>query len=529
MYLAEQDDYGNFKMHLAEQDDYDNVKMYLAEQDDYGNVFRQSLIAHAGSRVPSPAADEHKENALQDNRLGRRSFLATGATAGLGFALTSRSPAAETPATSPGTLREPARDVPIVERADVVVCGGGPAGVAAAISAARTGAKTRLIEVNGCLGGVWTAGLLANIIDYGNKRGIMQEILQRLDKRNARLHSSRYDIEKMKLVLDEMCLEAGVRIRLHTRVAGAVKDDQGRLAMVLTDSKSGREAFAGGIFVDASGDGDLGAVAGCGFDYGRPDTGEGQPMSFIVLLTGLDLEQAKPFVSSLPGDKNWGRSKRLLSETIRQGSGHGPSYAHPTLFYLGHGLYALMANHEYGVRGFNADEVTQATLRARREVHRMIDGLRSLGGIWKDLAICATPEQIGVRESRRIHGLYEVTADDLVRGARFDDAVCRSTFCVDIHSTNPDKDKGLGSDGVRAQPYDIPYRSLIARDVKGLLLAGRCISGDFFAHASYRVTGNSVQLGETAGAAAALAVHSSCLPQDVPWTQIRQRLESGPA
>ncbi len=456
-------------------------------------------------------------------KLPRRSFLKSGATAAFGFGLPHGAGAAQSPSIGGDAYHEPAREVPIVEDVDVVVCGGGPAGVAAALAAARNGARTRLIEVNGCLGGVWTAGLLTNIIDHGNKNGIMQEILDALDKRDARIHGSKYDVEKMKLLLEDLCREASVGIRLHTRAAAAVRDDQDRLAMVVTESKSGREAFAGRVFIDATGDGDLGALAGCGFDYGRPNADEGQPFSYLVLLTGLDLEAVKPFVSGLPGE-TWAEPKQLLADEIKRGSGHGPSYAHPTLFHLGHGLYSLMANHEYGVKGFDAGQVTEATMRARHEVHRMIDGLRGLGGIWKDVVICATPEQIGVRESRRIHGLYQVSADDLIAGARFDDAVCRATFCVDVHSTNPDSSKGVGNEGMRAKPYDIPYRALVARDVQGLLLAGRCISGDFYAHASYRVTGNAVPMGAAAGAAAALAARTNRSPQDVPWQEIQPLL-----
>ncbi len=462
------------------------------------------------------------------NEVPRRLFLSSATTAltasvlgaGLGG---SAAASQEEPKPQPvdgKTICEPQRDVPVVDEADVVVCGGGPAGVAAAISAARLGAKTRLIEGNGCLGGVWTAGLVNHIIDHGNKAGIMREIVENLKKRDACVRGCDFDVEKMKLLLEEMCAEAGVRMRLHTQTTAAVKDDQGRLAAVVTESKSGREAFAGKLFVDATGDGDLAAQAGCGFDYGRPDKDEAQPMSYLVLLTGIDLESVSPFVSGMPGS-NWADPKRRLAEEIQRGSGFGPSYAHPTLFYFGHGMYSLMANHEYQVDGFDADELTEATLRGRREVHRMIDGLRGLGGIWKDISICASPERLGVRESRRIHGLYQVTSDDLVRGARFDDAVCRTTFCVDVHSTNPNHSKGLGSDNIRAKPYDIPYRALIARDVKGLLLAGRCISGDFFAHASYRVTGNAVAMGEAAGAAAAMASQKGRLPQEVPWAEIQ--------
>jgi hypothetical protein len=135
----------------------------------------------------------------------------------------------------------------------------------------------------------------------------------------------------------------------------------------------------------------------------------------------------------------------------------------------------------------------------------------------------ATAEQIGVREGRRIHGQYKVSVQDLVEGTRHDDAVCRVLFGADVHSPKPLETKGVRREGVKAKAYDIPYRALIARDVKALLLAGRCISGDFIAHSSYRVTGNAVAMGEVAGVAAAVAAASGRLPDEVPWAQICSR------
>jgi len=136
--------------------------------------------------------------------------------------------------------------------------------------------------------------------------------------------------------------------------------------------------------------------------------------------------------------------------------------------------------------------------------------------------IVATSSHIGVREGRRIHGLYTVTAEDLRTGARHEDAVCRVTFCVDIHSTRREHGGACGSAGIRVKPYDVPLRALIARDVRGLMLAGRCISGDFFAHASYRVTGNAVAMGEAAGKVAARAAATDRLPHQVPWAEVRE-------
>ncbi len=461
-------------------------------------------------------------------KVDRRVFLTSGA--GAAATLAAAAPLS-TPANKPGSMklpyREPARDVPVVEHDDVIVCGAGPAGVAAAVAAARRGAKVRLLEVNGCLGGVWTAGLLSWILDAGNKTGLMQEMLAELNRRRASATyggSVGYDVELMKLMLEQTCIEAGVKIRLHTRVAAAVRNESNRLALAVTESKSGRQAWSADVFVDATGDGDLAARAGCGFDHGRPESGQTQPMSLIVLLVGIEPDEVAPFVRGLAEPRGEKDPKSRLLEEMRR-AGVEPSYSRPTLFYIREGLFCLMANHEYGVAATDAGAITAATLRGRAEVHRLVDGLRSLGGVWKNVQIAATPEHIGVREGRRIHGRYEVTKDDLLSGARHDDAVCRVTFPVDVHSTDPGKEKGIMREGVRAQPYDIPYRALIARDVDGLLMAGRCISGDFIAHSSYRVTGNAVAMGEAAGVAAAIAARAKRLPQEVPWPEIREAIQ----
>ena len=458
-------------------------------------------------------------------RIDRRMFLASGAAVA-GLNATGSATAAEQPAAV--GYHEPARDVPIVGRADVVVCGAGPAGVSAAVAAARAGARTRLIEVGGCLGGVWTAGLLSWILDSGNKTGFMRELLGELDRRGASAvygNSVGYDVELMKVLLEKICLEAGVEIRLHTRVVAAgLNESKNRMAVAVTESKSGRQAFSGDVFIDATGDGDLAALAGCLFDCGREGTGQLQPLSMIALLTGIDPVEVAPFVRGLAeplGEKN--PKGRLLDEFRR--AGVEPSYAKPTLFYIREGIFCLMANHEYGVSADDAEAISAATVRARAEVHRLVDSLRSLGGAWQNVQIVVTPEHIGVREGRRIHGLYRISADDLAAGTEQEDAVCRVTFPVDVHSTDPGKDKGITKERVRARPYDIPYRSLIARDVGGLMMAGRNISGDFLAHSSYRVTGNSVAMGEAAGTGAAIAARTGCLPQEVPWPAIRREIE----
>ncbi len=431
--------------------------------------------------------------------------------------------------TSNGNIHEPARNVSLVEEADVIVCGAGPAGVAAAIAAARSGARTVLLEVHGCLGGIWTAGLLTWVIDGSDKPGIIREIIDRLDARGARAfrveggRSFAYDIEQMKLLLEEMVAEAGVRVQLHTRVVAALGDETGRfLRVAITESKSGRQAWAAKCFVDATGDGDLAAHASCGFDMGRPGTnGECQPMSLLALVTGIEAAKIAPFIGG-----GLLEPKMKLMEEFRR-AGVSPSYTAPTLFRIRDDLFTFMGNHEYGFSSLDAAQITEATLRGRAEIHRLIAALRGLGDPWSGLRIVATANQIGIREGRRIHGRYTINAKDLIEGVRHEDTICRVQFGIDVHSTKPAHTKNYDPvNKTVTRPYDIPLRALISRDLDNLLLAGRCISGDFLSHASYRVTGNASAMGQAAGVTAALAARHDTAPYRLPWEEVRRALDA---
>ncbi len=456
----------------------------------------------------------------------RRDFIAIGGLATAGFTLNRCKNAVQSDdkaTISEGHINESAKQIPVKEKYDVIVCGGGPAGIAAAIKSGRSGVKTLLIESGGCLGGTWTAGLLPVILDYKNKTGLLQEIITGLESMNARnikhpTGAVNFDIESMKLLLETMCTNAGVDILLHTRAVQVIKDKHGNISHVLTESKSFREAWKSKIVVDATGDGDIGALAGCEFDMGKDQENSTQPMSFLGLISGIVHSEVGDYVRKL---KNSWENNRRLKKLIKEG-GIETSYRNPMIFPIRENLFSIMANHEYGYHGTNAKELTKATISGRQELHNIINALKSHGGIWKDIMIVATPSQIGVREGRRIKGLYTVTQDDLVNGARFEDAVVNVKFGVDVHNLKKDDDSP-NSQHIKSQPYDIPLRSLISKDVNNLLMAGRCISGDFIAHASYRVTGNAVPLGEAAGQLAAVTVKNKLLPMEIAWEKFQAK------
>ncbi len=455
--------------------------------------------------------------------MNRRHFLHS-AVAG-GAAVLSPARVSARVITEGNQLSEPSRETQIIEDVDVVVCGAGPAGVTAAIMAARAGSRVRLLEVHGCLGGVWTAGLLSLVLDM-NKPGFNQELKRRLAER-APLHSSTrnyfYDPEEMKLLLEELCVQAGVKVQLFTRVVAVQKDGFNRLTAVITESKAGREAWRARVFIDATGDGDVGALAGCRWEVGQAEACPCQPMTLMAMVAIPNPAELRKFATSSDKNSSWQTVTRDEFRSELGRAGIEPSYGLPSLFHVRERLFNLMINHEYAILPYDADAVTRATMRARAEVHRVVRGLRSLGGHWDGLQLVATAEQIGIRDGRRIRGRYRVTRDDLVTGRRLPDAVTRPTFPVDIHAATPEQNRIAGATlnkDIEMKPYDIPLRALIAADVDGLMMAGRCISGDFVAHASYRVTGNAVAMGEAAGVVAALAATSGRLPQEIPWEEV---------
>lgn len=471
--------------------------------------------------------------------VSRRHFLSAALASSV---VTQGSVVAADASTKAVSFAEPAREIPLTNDADVIVCGAGPAGVTAAITAARAGAKVRLFEWRGCLGGIWTAGLLGYFLDF-DKPGFAKELRQKLDERDARANTKStsafcYDPEALKLLLEELCAEAGVKFQYHTKVCAAFKEGN-KLTTIITESKSGREAWRAPVFIDTTGDGDLGALAGCQFKVGDTDDINAevscpcQPMSLNALLIVKDAEALREYIrfgTPNPGENSKQEKKSRIRDAITKATGEIPSYANSTLWHVRGNLCFAMFNHEYGVKPWDAAEITAATVRARADMNKMINGLRSLGGPWDGIQLVATAEQIGVREGRRIRGRAQVTVDDIVAGKKYADAVCRVNFGFDVHNVRPGE-MFAGGDDIAAEvrryrqlgskPYDVPLGALIAADVDGLMMAGRCISGDFIAHSSYRVTGNAVPMGEAAGRASVISLRRGRLPHELSAADLK--------
>ena len=463
---------------------------------------------------------------MPDSDFARRRFLqGLGATAGA-LAFGSRSlKGAETElnhaereqSMDVQTLSQPAEEIPVTEKVDVCVCGAGPAGVSAAIAAGRQGAVTRLVDVNGCAGGIWTAGLLCWFQGHKRKTGIVNELRETLIERGVAWDEKKSgmaaEVDEMKLLLEELCLDAGVKMLYHTRVVDG-RVENGRLTHAVIENKSGRQAIAADVFIDATGDGDLAARIGCGFDLGIGPEHVTQPMSLIAIATGPEPEQIADCLRGLA--EPLGKNPRHVLRAEMERAGVSPSYKGPFMTMFRDGLYLLMINHQYGVSGTDAQEVTDATIEARAEIHKLVKALRSLGGRWKDFRLVVTADHIGVREGRRIHGLATVDKEYPREGKVVPDPVCLARYPIDVHHLG----RHMEFERFRVKPYQIPYRALVAKDVDGLLMAGRCISGDFVAHSSYRVTGNASTLGEAAGLAGSLCAEGKVLPRNLEYGRL---------
>ena len=410
---------------------------------------------------------------------------------------------------------------------DMIVVGGGFAGVAAAIEAARKGLQVLLIEKYNCLGGAAMNCLVMPFMPYwtidpetGKQTiltgDIFTQIITELEKLGGTLQSkdSTFDEELLKLVLNRLCIECGVELLFNTTVVG-VQVENGALVSIKAWGKSRMLELTADYFVDATGDAELSVLAGCDYHVGRKEDGLCQPMTLCFRVAGIDTEKFR-------------ENRKYITPRYREFQEKG-LIKNPREDVL---LFKTMHDsilHFNTTRIVKLDPtdpvaVTKAELEAREQVFELHNFLKNNIPGFEASYVLSTAMQIGIRESRMIKGEYTLTQEDVKSLARFEDAIAVANYDIDIH--NPE---GSGTSHYyfgKGEWYEIPYRCLLPVGTTNLLVAGRCISSTHEAQASYRIMPFCSELGQAAGAAISVAKESGKTLRDIDIKQLQQILRS---
>lgn len=404
---------------------------------------------------------------------------------------------------------EKEKKLPIITETDVLVCGGGPAGVGAAICAGRLGVKTMLVEMQDCLGGVATAGMMS---DWGGHSSsmILSEIYARQaelcktlgkdEENKANDHAIHHDAQK--IILNELAEEAGVKLLFYTIVCGAIVEN-GRITGVIVENKSGRGVIKAKCVVDATGDGDVAAYAGVPYIKGRETDGKMQPCSLMFKVGGVDYSRAVfpcSFESKVETER--GELQALAKEILPFPAGHVLLYRQPT-----QGTVCCNMTNAINIDGTNAEDVTKALISCRKQIKPIIEFLREYVPGYEKCWLMSVGSLLGIRETRHFQGVKSLQTEDILQAKLHDDwVVRRAYFNFDVHNmTGPSMDAtGVQDKFEQKEDYSIPYGCLLPVNVEGLLLSGRNISGSHLAHSNFRIMTVCLALGEAAGIAAAL-------------------------
>ena len=413
------------------------------------------------------------------------------------------------------------KEIPVVGKYDVVVLGGGPSGVCAAIEAARNGVKVLLVEATGMLGGMATSGLVGPFMtNYDQKGerpvvgGIYREILERLEKYHAVILPEHTDapsiytsfIEKyhqrvapvdpfvLQIVLDELVTESGVKTLLYTRFVDAIHRD-GKIQSVVLAALEGLVSVEADLFIDCTGNADVAASAGVPTWKGEEKSGVPQPGTLMFEIEGVD------------DDRYHERPERPVK-----------AYRMPQ-----EGRYKVNHHHVYSVDATSSESMTDAHMQARYQVLDAYRTLKEQTPGFENARITQVASVLGIRESRHIESEYKITTEDLTQGVKYDDRIAAYAFGMDVHGRNENMKGNFKIP--TANVYYVPYRCMLPIGCENLLVAGKTVCCESQAAGAIRVMPCAMAMGQAAGAAAAIAAVQSIAPNEVSVAELQKLLE----
>ncbi|GGD56123.1 FAD-dependent oxidoreductase [Paenibacillus nasutitermitis] len=438
-------------------------------------------------------------------------------------------------------------DVPVVADIDVLVVGGGPAGIAAALASARAGARTALVERYGFLGGNATAGLVGPFMTSFNGdsseqliKGVFDELVSRMVEIGGAIHPryvdagtsyagffqkghgqvTPFDPEAVKLVAAEMMEEAGVKLFLHSFFMETIVGDGGVEGAIILN-KSGTQAIRAKVTIDCSADADVAFRAGAKTEQGRVSDGLTQPMTMFFRIAGVEDEKVEQYILDHPDEIS------PFSDIVEAARKAGKWTINKDQIGLYKtvqpGVWRVNTTRISGKDGTKVEDLVHAELEGRRQVFFLMNFFRANVPGFANASLVDTASQVGVRETRRVVGEYMLTAEDLITGKPFDDVVALYSYPIDLHSPtggSVEFDENFHT----ANVYQLPYRILVPVETEGLLVAGRCVSATHEAHAAIRVMPCAFALGQAAGAAAATAVKTSSRLRDIEIGILQEEL-----
>ncbi len=422
------------------------------------------------------------------------------------------------------------RRLEVKHSAEVLVVGGGPAGVAAALAASRQGAAVRLVEAHSCLGGMGTAGMVPAFMQLTDgvnflAGGIGYEILTELRKCGGTFPEDGSGIraEILKRVYDEMLNTAGIPFTFHTQLIDATVDG-GRVNEAVCAGKSGVYAIEADVFVDCTGDGDLAVLAGAPCEKGD-EGGKMMPGTLCSLWAGIDWDRV--------GKSGLGTGNSRVEDAIDDGVFTLSDRHLPGMWRVGNTLGGGNIGHTFGVDGTEEESLTRALIWGRKSLSEYEHYYKEYLQGFEEMELVATGSLLGVRETRRILGDYVLNLEDFRRLAVFDDEIGRYSYPVDIHIARPDRESydkfcrefstlRLG----KGESYGIPYRILTPKGLDNVFVAGRCVSTDRNMQASIRVMPGCYITGQAAGVAAAMAASEDSDSRSVDTGELQQRLKA---